>query len=59
MVGQSLLLPVLGIIGALIFKSKNYIKNYKACKKGAVIGFCIFGAIVALFLILLLIAALF
>ena len=48
-----------GIIGALIFKSKNYIKNYKACKKGAVIGFCIFGAIVALFLILLLIAALF
>ncbi len=55
----SLLLPVLGIIGALIFKSKNYIKNYKACKKGAVIGFCIFGAIVALFLILLLIAALF
>jgi oligopeptide transport system ATP-binding protein len=53
----SLLLPVLGIIGALVFKKKNYIRNYKACKKGAIAGFCIIGIIVVLFLIFLLIAA--
>ena len=29
----SLLLPILGIIAAVIFKKKNYIRNYKACKR--------------------------
>ncbi len=55
----SLLLPVLGIIAAVIFKKKNYIKNYKACKKGAIISFCIIGGIIALFLLALLFAVIF
>ena len=55
----SLLLPVLGIIAAVIFKKKNYVKNYKACKKGAIISFCIIGGIIALFLLALLFAVIF
>ena len=55
----SLLLPILGIIAAIIFKKKNYIRNYKACKKGAVISFCIIGAVIALFLLALLFAVIF
>ena len=50
----SLFLPVLGIIGAYIFKRFNYIRNYKVCKKLSIIGFCIIGAIIVLFFILLL-----
>ena len=55
----SLLLPIPGIIAALIFKKKNYIKNYKACKKGAIICFAIIGAVIALFLLALLAAVVF
>ncbi|WP_322170694.1 ATP-binding cassette domain-containing protein [Acutalibacter caecimuris] len=55
----SVLLPVLGLIGAVLFKKNNYIRNYKACKKGAIIGFIIFGALVGLLLLLLLVAAVF
>ncbi len=52
----SFFLPVLGIIGAYIFKSHNYIKNFKVCKKGSIIGFITIGAFILLFLILLLIS---
>ena len=52
----SLFLPIFGIIAGLLFRRKNYIRNYKACKKGAIAGFCIFGAIILLFLIFLLLA---
>ena len=52
----SLFLPVLGLIGGLIFKKYKHIRNWKACKKGAIIGFSIFGAVIALFCILLLLA---
>ena len=52
----SLLLPIIGIIAAVLFRKKNYIKNYRACMKGAKVGFIIIGAIIALFLILLLLA---
>ena len=52
----SLLLPIIGILAAVIFRKNNYIRNYKACKKGALIGFGILGAIIALFLIFLLLA---
>ena len=54
----SLLLPPLGLIGGWIFKKFNHIRNYKACKKGALIGFGILGAIVALFGFFLLLAVL-
>ena len=52
----SFLLPLLGIIAAPIFRRFNYIRNYKACKKGAIIGFSVIGAILGLFLLLLLLA---
>lgn len=50
------LLPILGLPAALIFKKKNYIRNYKMLKKGAVAGFITIGAIVLLFLLMLLFA---
>lgn len=52
----SFLLPVPGIIAAQIFKSKRYFRNYKACRKGAAIGFVLLGVILVLFLLLLLLA---
>ena len=52
----SLFLPVLGIIGGLIFKKFKHYRNWKACKKGALIGFGIIAAIIVLFCILLLLA---
>ena len=54
----SFFLPVLGIIAALIFKGRKYYRNYKACRKGAVISFIVIGAIIVLFLLALLIATL-
>ena len=54
----SLLLPPIGLIGGWIFKKFNHIRNYKACKKGALVGFGILGAIVALFGFFLLLAVL-
>lgn len=50
----SFLLPVFGLIAAFIFGHLNYIRNYKACKKGAVAGFITIAVIVVLFLLLLL-----
>ncbi len=52
----SFLLPVLGLILAGIFRAKNYIRNYKKCKKGALFALGLIGAVIVLFLILLLIA---
>jgi len=52
----SFLLPLLGIIAAPIFRHFNYIRNYKACKKGALVGFAVLGAVIAIFLLLLLMA---
>ncbi len=45
---------IAGFIAAAIFKRRNYIRNYKACKKGAIAGLCVFGAIIGLFLLALL-----
>lgn len=52
----SFLLPILGLPAAFIFKSKNYIRNFKMCKKGAIAGFIFIGAIILLYLLLLLIS---
>ena len=54
----SLFLPPVGLIAGWIFKKFNHIRNYKACKKGALIGFGILGGIVALFGLFLLMAVL-
>ena len=54
----SLLLPPIGLIAGFIFKKFNHIRNFKACLKGALAGFGILGAIVALFGFFLLLAVL-
>ena len=50
----SFLVPILGIIAAFVFKHFNYIRNYKACKKGAIAGFITIAVVIVLFLLLLL-----
>lgn len=50
----SFLLPVFGIIAAFVFKHFNYIRNYKACKKGAIAGFVTIAVLILLLLLLLL-----
>ena len=52
----SFFLPVLGLIGAAIFKRFKHIKNYKACKKGAIAGFATLGALIAILLLLIVFA---
>ena len=52
----SFFLPLLGLIGAVIYRKRNYIRNYKACKKGAVIGFITLGVILAIFVLLIALA---
>ena len=54
----SFFLPVLGIVAAFIFRKMNYIRNYKRCKKGAIIGFIVLAVIILLFLFFLLLATL-
>ena len=53
----SFFLPLLGLIGAFIYRKINYIRNYKACLKGALIGFATIGVVIAFFALMLLIAA--
>lgn len=52
----SAVLPIAGLVAFPIFKRKKYIKNYKACRKGTIVGFAVRAAIVALFGICLLFA---
>ncbi len=54
----SFFLPVLGIIAAFVFRKMNYIRNYKRCKKGAIIGLLVLLAIIVVFGILLILASL-
>ncbi len=54
----SFFLPLLGLIGWLLFKKHRYYKNYKMCKKGTLAGLITFGAIILLFALALLIATL-
>ena len=45
----SFFLPPIGLIAGWIFKKKNYIRNFKMCRKGAIAGLCTLAAIVAVF----------
>jgi len=54
----SFFLPILGLIGAFIFRKHNYIRNYKQCRKGALIGLGLIAAIVLIFGILLILSIL-
>ena len=49
----SFFLSILGLIGAVIFRNHNYIRNYKVMKKGAIAGLIVKCAIVLLFLLAL------
>ena len=50
------LLPILGLIAGQVFKSKNYLRNFRALKKGAIAGLIFRLVILALFGLLLLLA---
>ena len=52
----SFFLPLLGLIAGFVFRHFNHIRNYKACKKGALIGFAVIGAVILLFCLMLLLA---
>ena len=52
----SFLLPILGLIAAVIYRRHNYIRNYKMCMKGAKIMLILIAVLIILFLIFLMIA---
>ena len=52
----SFLLPLLGLIAGVVFRKHNYIRNYKACKKGAIVGLLTFAAIILFFALMLVLA---
>ncbi len=47
----SFFLPILGLIAGAIFRKKNYIRNFKMCRKGALIGLGVIGALILIFCI--------
>ncbi|MBQ9211371.1 MAG: ABC transporter ATP-binding protein [Clostridia bacterium] len=51
-------LPVLGLVGTLLFKKYHHFRNYKVCKKGTIAGFAVIGVIIALFGLFLLLSVL-
>ena len=54
----SFFLPLIGLIAGLIFKKHNYIRNYKMCLKGALVGIGLVLAAIVIFAILLLLSLL-
>ncbi len=49
----SFILPVLGLVGMLLFKKFKHNRNARACKSGTIAGFITLAAIAVLFVILL------
>ena len=49
-------LPILGLIAGFAYKKHNYIRNFKALKKGAVIGLIFRLVLIVLFILLLVLA---
>ncbi len=54
----SFILPIFGLIAAYVFRRHNYIRNFKACRKGALACFAFLGALLALLGVFILIAVL-
>ena len=52
------LLPLLGLVAGAVFRKHNYMRNRKACVKGAVVGLIFRGAVLVLFGLLLLLSIL-
>ena len=45
---MSFLLPIPGFIAGAIFRRHNHMRNYRACKKGAVAGIITLAAVLAI-----------
>ncbi len=54
----SFFLPILGLIAAGVFRHFHHIRNYKACKKGAIAGLITLAVIILFFALMLLFALL-
>ena len=54
----SFFLPILGLIAAFVFRRHNYIRNYKACRKGVIAFAATLGVCVALLMLFIVIAIL-
>ena len=54
----SFFLPIFGIIAAVLFRRHNYIRNYKACRKGFISFFAVIGLLILLLGALMLISVL-
>ena len=54
----SFFLPLVGLIAAFLFRRRNFYRNFKACRKGALLGLGITGGVVGVFLLCLLLAVL-
>jgi len=52
----SFLVPPVGLVAAGLFRKFRYMRNYKMCKKGGLIGLAMWGAVIALFCLFLLLA---
>lgn len=52
----SFLLPLLGLIGMAVFNRFHHYRNAKACKGGAIAGLIFLAAVVAIFLLLIVLA---
>ena len=52
----SFILPLLGLIAGFVFRKHNYIRNFKACRKGAIIGLVTFAAVILFFALMLVLA---
>ena len=48
------LLPVIGLVMMAVFKGKKHYRNYRICRKGTIAGWIFIGALLAIFLIMLL-----
>ena len=54
----SFFLPILGLIAAGVFRHFHHIRNYKACKKGAIAGLITLAVIILFFALMLVFALL-
>lgn len=54
----SFFLPIFGLVGWKLFKKFRYYRNYKACKKGTLLGFGVLAALGVLFGLMLLLSIL-
>ena len=54
----SFFLPILGLIAAGVFRHFHHIRNYKACKKGAIAGLITLAVIILFFALMLVLALL-